>query len=84
MQKHHKGKDKALTKVEFEEILKEVITDSGFTGIGAKETLLYIFGVPVTALFLKQRVMPQAIRDEFFIPGITSITVLVLAALNKI
>ncbi|KAK7290781.1 hypothetical protein RIF29_05463 [Crotalaria pallida] len=83
--KHHQGKDKALTKAEFQEILKEVVVhDSGFTGIGAKETLLYIFGVPVTALFLKQRVMPQAIRDEFFIPGITSITVLVLAALNKI
>ncbi|XP_019436067.1 PREDICTED: uncharacterized protein LOC109342557 [Lupinus angustifolius] len=82
--KHHKGPDK-VTKAEFQEILKEVVTrDSGFTGIGAKETLLYIFGVPLTTLFLKQRVMPNAIGDEIFIPGITSITVLVLAALNKI
>ncbi|CAL0323545.1 unnamed protein product [Lupinus luteus] len=81
--KHHKGT--VVTKAEFQEILKEVIThDSGFTGIGAKETLLYIFGVPLTALFLKQRVMPNAIGDDIFIPGITSITVLVLAALNKI
>jgi len=61
-----------------------MIKESGFTGVGAKEALLYIFGVPVTALFVKQRVGPQAIPNEFFIPGITSVTVLILAALNKI
>ncbi|XP_004493405.1 uncharacterized protein [Cicer arietinum] len=83
-QEHHQGKDKELTKAEFEDIMREVIKESGFTGVGAKEALLYIFGVPVTALFVKQRVMPQAIPNEFFIPGITSLTVLVLAALNKI
>ncbi|KAI5427321.1 hypothetical protein KIW84_032659 [Lathyrus oleraceus] len=81
---HHKGKDKELTKTEFQDIMKEMVKESGFTGVGAKEALLYIFGVPVTALFIKQRVMPQAIPNEFFIPGITSVTVLILAALNKI
>ncbi|KAL5059204.1 hypothetical protein RYX36_030808 [Vicia faba] len=81
---HHKVKDKELTKTEFQDIMKEMVKESGFTGVGAKEALLYIFGVPVTALFIKQRVMPQAIPNEFFIPGITSVTVLILAALNKI
>lgn len=64
--------------------MKEMIKESGFTGVGAKESLLYIFGVPVTALFVKQRVMPEAIPNELFIPGITSLTVFILAALNKI
>lgn len=64
--------------------MKEMIRESGFTGIGAKEALLYIFGVPVTALFVKQRVMPQSIPNEIFIPGITSVTVFILATLNKI
>ena len=73
-----------MTKAEFQEIMKEMIKESGFTGVGAKDALLYIFGVPVTALFVKQRVGPQAIPNEFFIPGITSVTVLILAALNKI
>ncbi|KAI4300882.1 hypothetical protein L6164_034209 [Bauhinia variegata] len=82
--KHHQGKGRSLTREEFQKILEEVITDTGFTGIGAKDTLLYIFGVPVTALFLKQRVMPQALPNEIFIPGVTSVTVLVLAMLNKI
>ncbi|KAK2362870.1 calcium ion-binding protein [Trifolium repens] len=83
-EEHHKVKDRKLTKAEFQEIMKEMIKESRFTGVGAKEALLYIFGVPVTALFVKQRVMPQAIPNEFFIPGITSLTVLILAALNKI
>ncbi|KAJ1417844.1 hypothetical protein SESBI_16305 [Sesbania bispinosa] len=81
---HHQGKDKALTKQEFQNIMKEMVKESRFTGIGAKEAILCIFGVPVTALFVKQRVMPQAIPNEIFIPGITSVTVLILAALNKI
>ncbi|XP_061367565.1 uncharacterized protein LOC133310618 [Gastrolobium bilobum] len=80
---HHQGKGK-LTKQEFQEIMKEMVKKSGLTGMGAKDALLYIFGVPVTALFVKQKVMPQAIPNEFFIPGITSLTVLILAALNKI
>ncbi|KAK7336461.1 hypothetical protein VNO77_17003 [Canavalia gladiata] len=81
---HHQGRDKALTKAEFQEIMKNLVKESGFTGIGAKEALLCIFGVPLTALLVKQRVMPQAIANEFFIPGVTSLTVFTLAALNKI
>jgi hypothetical protein len=74
-----------LTKDEFEKIFRQVITRTGFTGIGgAKDTLLYIFGVPVTAFFIKQRVIPRAIPNEIFIPGITSATVFILAKLNKI
>nr|KYP46355.1 hypothetical protein KK1_032082 [Cajanus cajan] len=64
--------------------MKNLVKKSGFTGIGAKELVLYIFGVPLTALLIKQRVMPQAVPDEVFIPGVTSVTVFTLAALNKI
>ncbi|XP_027353208.1 uncharacterized protein LOC113863729 [Abrus precatorius] len=81
---NHRGKGRALTKSEFQDIMKNLVKDSGFTGIGAKETLLCIFGVPLATLFIKDRVMPQAIPNEFFIPGITSLTVFTLAALNKI
>ncbi|XP_040868299.1 uncharacterized protein [Glycine max] len=75
---------KPLTKAEFQEIMQNLVKTSGFTGIGAKEAILCIFGVPLAALFIKQRVMPEAVRDEFFIPGVTSATVFTLAALNKI
>lgn len=83
-QKHLEGKTKSLTKEKFQEILQEVIVDTGFTGIGAKDTLFYIFGVPVAALMIKQRVMPRVISNDIFIPGITSATVFILAKLNKI
>ena len=83
-QKHHKGKDRSPTKEEFEKIIQDVILDTGFTGIGAKDILFYIFGVPVTALFIKQRLFPNAISNDVFIPGVTSATVFVLAQLNKI
>ncbi|CAI9099622.1 OLC1v1036473C1 [Oldenlandia corymbosa var. corymbosa] len=83
-QKHHQGKGKALTKEEFQKILQEVILDTGVTGVGAKDTLFYMFAVPVTALFFKQRIIPKAIPNEIFIPGITSATVFLLAKLNKI
>ncbi|QCD97034.1 hypothetical protein DEO72_LG6g1744 [Vigna unguiculata] len=83
-EKSKDGKNKALTKTEFQEIMKNLVKSSGFTGIGAKEAILCIFGVPLAALLIKQKVMPEAIRDEFFIPGVTSATVFTLAALNKI
>ncbi|MED6193189.1 hypothetical protein PIB30_016687 [Stylosanthes scabra] len=88
--KHHGGEKRKekLRKEDFHEILKEVMMRGSsielFTGIGAKEALMYIFGVPLATLFLKRTAMPNAVRDEFFIPGVTSITVLLLAALNKI
>ncbi|XP_027068873.1 uncharacterized protein [Coffea arabica] len=83
-EKHHQGKGKALTKEEFQKILQDVILDTGVTGIGAKDTLFYMLGVPVTALFFKQRLIPTAIPNEIFIPGVTSATVFLLAKLNKI
>ncbi|XP_017417974.1 uncharacterized protein LOC108328603 isoform X1 [Vigna angularis] len=83
-EKSKDGKNKALTKTEFQEIMKNLVKTSGFTGIGAKEAILCIFGVPLAALLIKQKVMPEAVRDEFFIPGVTSATVFTLAALNKI
>lgn len=64
--------------------MKNLVKKPGFTGIGAKEAIFYIFGVPLTALLVKQRIMPQAVADEIFIPGVTSLTVFTLAALNKI
>lgn len=66
-------------------MLKDVILDTGFTGIGgAKDLILYIFGVPITAFVIKQSLMPRVIPNEVFIPSITSATVFILAKLNKI
>ncbi|KAI3408780.1 uncharacterized protein J3R85_020008 [Psidium guajava] len=81
---HHQGKGKSLSKEEFQRILQDVIVDTGFTGVGAKDILFYLFGVPAAALLIKQRAAPRAVRDEIFIPGITSATVLLLAMFNKI
>lgn len=50
MQENHKVKNKSLTKDEFAKILQQVIKETGFSGVGAKDTLIYIFGVPITAL----------------------------------
>ncbi|PIM98504.1 hypothetical protein CDL12_29016 [Handroanthus impetiginosus] len=83
-QKHHQGKGKQLTKEEFQKILREVIWDTGVTGIGAKDILFYLFGVPATALLMKQRFAPKLIPNEAFIPVVTSATVFLLAKLNKI
>lgn len=84
MQTHHQGKGKSLSKEEFEKIMQAVVADTGFTGIGAKDILFYLFGVPGTALFIKQRVAPRAIPNDVFIPAITSATVFLLAKFNKI
>ncbi|XP_021804440.1 uncharacterized protein LOC110748794 isoform X2 [Prunus avium] len=82
---HRQGKGRSLTREEFQRIFQDVIFSAGFTGVGgAKDTLIYIFGVPLTALFVKQRLMPRVIPNEIFIPCITSATVFVLAKLNKI
>ncbi|KAG7962079.1 hypothetical protein I3843_09G048100 [Carya illinoinensis] len=79
---HHRAEGK-LTKDEFQQIFREVVLGTGFTGIGIKDSL-YIFGVPLTALMVKQGVLPRAIPNEIFIPAITSVTVLILATLNKL
>ncbi|XP_047310422.1 uncharacterized protein LOC124914009 [Impatiens glandulifera] len=86
-EKHHQGNgDRAVTNEEFENILKDVILKSGISGIraGAKDFLMFIFGVPATTLFIKQRIAPTAIPNSIFIPLVTSATVFVLAKLNKI
>ncbi|XP_019187853.1 PREDICTED: uncharacterized protein LOC109182204 [Ipomoea nil] len=81
---HHKGKGKKLSREEFQKILQEIIMDTGVTGIGAKDILFFLFGVPVTTLFFKQRLFPTAVPNEVFIPAVTSATVFLLAKLNKI
>jgi hypothetical protein len=53
-QNHHQGKGKPFMKEEFERIFREVVIDTGFVGIKSKDTFLYIFGVRVTMLFIKQ------------------------------
>uniref|UniRef100_A0A5B6YK92 EF-hand domain-containing protein n=1 Tax=Davidia involucrata TaxID=16924 RepID=A0A5B6YK92_DAVIN len=83
-EKHHKDKENTLTKDEFRNILQDVILHMGFPSLGAKDIFFYIFGVPATALLIKQRVIPKLIPNEIFIPGVTSATVFVLAKLNKI
>ncbi|KAK3009929.1 hypothetical protein RJ639_011036 [Escallonia herrerae] len=80
---NHKGKGK-LKKEEFQKILQDVILETGVTGLGVKDIILYLFGVPVTALFIKQQIFPKAIPNEVFIPGVTSATVFGLAKFNKI
>ncbi|KAL5810292.1 hypothetical protein ACOSQ3_026992 [Xanthoceras sorbifolium] len=83
--RHHGSTSEALSREEFQEILEEVIKDSaGLTGFGAKEIVLYMFGVPAAALFIKQRVAPKALPNDVFIPLVTSATVYVLAKLNKL
>lgn len=84
LQKHHQGKGRSLTKEEFHKILEEVIVDTGLTGFAAKDILFYMYGVPATALLIKQRVAPEAIPNDIFIPLVTSATVYLLAKLNKI
>lgn len=83
--KHSRGEGKPLTKDQFQKILREVILDTGVTNIGgAKDMLFYLFGVPATALFLKQRLAPKLIPNDVFIPAVTSATVFLLAKLNKL
>ncbi|XP_051138891.1 uncharacterized protein LOC127256760 [Andrographis paniculata] len=82
--KHHKGKGKRLTKNEFQNIVQMVILDSGITSFGAIEILLYIYGAPIAAWAIKQRLGPKSIPNEVFIPAITSATVYLLAKLSKI
>lgn len=87
MQQHHKTRKGTLTRKEFQKIVKELIEDASFTGMGAKDILLYIFGVPFTTLLIKQRLVParaRSIPNEYFIPGITSLTVFILAKFHKI
>ncbi|KAK9289324.1 hypothetical protein L1049_007479 [Liquidambar formosana] len=81
---HYESKEKPLSEKDFQKILQDMIVDTGFTGIGAKDLLFFIFGIPMTALLVKQRVAPKVIPNEIFIPGVTSATVFLLAKLNKI
>lgn len=82
--KYEIRKGKSLTREEFHKMLREIIIETKVTGSGAKDIFLYLFGVPVTALFIKQSVIPQAMPNEIFIPGITSATVFLLAKLHMI
>ncbi|XP_062009704.1 uncharacterized protein LOC133726213 [Rosa rugosa] len=81
---NHKEGTGKLTKDEFGRCVQQVIREAGISGYGAKDSLIYIFGVPITALLIKRSVMPRAVSDDLFIPGVTSATALVLAKLNKI
>lgn len=84
MQTHFKDEGKKLSKDEFQKILQEIIIHTGFTGFGSKDILIYLYGIPAAALFIKQRIAPKAIPNDVFIPGITSASVFLLAKLNKI
>ncbi|KAK4272454.1 hypothetical protein QN277_021011 [Acacia crassicarpa] len=69
---------------EFMTIVNDLEKQMELTGLGVKETLLYIFGVPASATFIKNALMPSLVSNEILIPGMTSLTVLVLAKLKKI
>ncbi|XP_028761468.1 uncharacterized protein LOC114720042 [Neltuma alba] len=82
--KHYCKGDKP-TDEEFRKMMKEILEEKiEVTGVGLKDTLLYIFGVPASATFIKNALMPSLVSNEVLIPGLTSLTVLVLAKLNKI
>ncbi|XVF07106.1 hypothetical protein REPUB_Repub06bG0109900 [Reevesia pubescens] len=81
--KYNKPADGDLSKEEFQGILQELLIETGFTGIGAKDIIFYLFGVPITALMIKKRTALK-IHDDLFIPAITSATVFLLAKLKKI
>ncbi|MCD7454934.1 hypothetical protein HAX54_026530 [Datura stramonium] len=82
--KYQRVEGTKITKDQFRKILQDLIRETGITGFGAKDTLFYLFGVPVTALFIKNRIKPNSISDDIFIPAVTSATVLVLSKFNKI
>ncbi|XP_071721300.1 uncharacterized protein [Rutidosis leptorrhynchoides] len=82
--KHHEGKEKSLSKEEFQRILQDIILDSGVTGMGIKDIFLFIFGIPIVTTFIKQRAAPNVVPNDVFIPAITSASVFLLAKLNKI
>ncbi|KAJ0808990.1 hypothetical protein HanPI659440_Chr01g0009591 [Helianthus annuus] len=84
LQKHHKGKEKSLSKEEFQRIMQDIILDSGITGMGIKDILLFIFGIPIVTTFVKQRAGATAIPNDIFIPAVTSASVFLLTKLNKI
>ncbi|XP_054799958.1 uncharacterized protein LOC129304360 [Prosopis cineraria] len=78
------GKGKP-SKEDFKKIMGSLEKEAELTGVGGvKDTLLYIFGVPASATFLKNAVMPGLVSNEILIPTMTSLTALVLAKLNKI
>lgn len=80
---HSDGRGKP-TEEEFKKIMEVLEKKLEFTGVGVKDTLLYIFGVPASATFIKNALMPSLVSNEVLIPSMTSLTVLVLAKLNKI
>ncbi|KAJ8534304.1 hypothetical protein K7X08_007628 [Anisodus acutangulus] len=82
--KYHRVEGTKLTQEEFRKILRVLIRETGVTGFGAKDTLYYLFGVPATALFIKNIIKSKSISDDLFIPGVTSATVLVLSKFNKV
>ncbi|KAI3865540.1 hypothetical protein MKW92_046412 [Papaver armeniacum] len=65
-------------------MVKDLVFDTGFKGSGAKDIILYMYGVPITLLFIKNAIMPTAIPNDMFIPAVTSATVYALAKFNKI
>ncbi|XP_022747549.1 uncharacterized protein LOC111297177 [Durio zibethinus] len=81
--RYKEAAERELSKEEFQEILQEVLIETGFTGIGAKDILFYLLGIPLTATIIKRHAAPK-IHDDLFIPAITSATVFLLAKLNKI
>ncbi|XP_010508747.1 PREDICTED: uncharacterized protein LOC104785268 [Camelina sativa] len=84
-ERHNLGEGKKLSKDEFQKLLQEVLIGAGFTGVGGvKEFLLFIFGVPALAVFIKNRIAPTSLSNDIFIPAVTSATVFLLAKLNKI
>ncbi|TMW85534.1 uncharacterized protein [Solanum lycopersicum] len=75
---------KSLKREEYHKMLVEIIRETKITGLGAKDVLLYLFGVPFITLFIKQSVIPQAIPNYIFVPAVTSATVFLLAKLHMI
>lgn len=86
LQDRRSKKSVSLSKVEFREILVEVIKGTSVTGKRAvmKDIALYIFGVPISLVFLKRGFFPKLVPDDLLLPAATSGAVFFLAKANRI
>ncbi|KAG0483645.1 hypothetical protein HPP92_011729 [Vanilla planifolia] len=82
-----KKKGFPLTKEEVKEVITRVVSiDRLRIGQASRDIFLNIFGIPMVGLVIK-RIIPgpfASISDEFFIPAITSATVVALTKTNKL
>lgn len=76
-----------MKEEDFLKAFENLVYELGYTNHGALYPVLLILSAPAVALFIKKAVNhPRAasVSDQVLIPGVTSATVLLLAALKRI